>query len=260
VFTFFAAMLMVSFLAPQVLYYSYGVPSVEEYTEIAKFFCENDTIAQVVSGQWGNLAQESDQDDVHLKSGGRRERPQVIRIGREEDISVLHEQHEGRIDDVEGRLTAGPAPPDLPHHAAMSQRRTSLQKFLLDQGDCLPIRPLDADERACVQDKPHLALRRRAPELVRGPPPRAATAVGRARRAAARTSSGVISPCSASYAATNDARAASLRSWATLRRSASLTQALTLPLRPRATARSAASIRSPSTDADNRCLAFTRSC
>jgi hypothetical protein len=38
VFTFFAVMLLVSYLPPQVLYYSYGGLSVEEYTEIAKFF------------------------------------------------------------------------------------------------------------------------------------------------------------------------------------------------------------------------------
>lgn len=38
VFAFFAVMLLVSYLPPQVLYYSYGGSSIEEHTEIAKFF------------------------------------------------------------------------------------------------------------------------------------------------------------------------------------------------------------------------------
>jgi hypothetical protein len=38
VFAFFAVMLLVSYLPPQVLYYSYGGRSVEEHTEVAKFF------------------------------------------------------------------------------------------------------------------------------------------------------------------------------------------------------------------------------
>ncbi len=38
VFAFFAVMLLVSYLPAQVLYYSYGGRSIEEYTEIAKFF------------------------------------------------------------------------------------------------------------------------------------------------------------------------------------------------------------------------------
>ena len=38
VFAFFAVMLLASYLPPQVLYYSYGGLSIEEYTEVAKFF------------------------------------------------------------------------------------------------------------------------------------------------------------------------------------------------------------------------------
>jgi hypothetical protein len=38
VFAFFAVMLLVSYLPPQLLFYSYGGNAIEEYTEVAKFF------------------------------------------------------------------------------------------------------------------------------------------------------------------------------------------------------------------------------
>src|SRR5262249_55407752 len=138
-------------------------------------------------------------------------------------------------------LTASPPAPHLGDHAAMAHRHTARLALPLDQGHHVPVTALDRDERPGIQ---HQHVRQpRAPPAPPAPPfgpapgsPRTPPARPRARRAASPLPASVISPCSASTAATNPPSARSRRSCATFRRSASFTPALTLSAHPWATA------------------------
>ncbi len=175
-----------------------------------------------------------DDVDVHGRRG--RERGDVGSIGRKDLVPIGREQHQRGVDHVmlvgaaeenagtppeilveigyldgskksrHRRLPPVAATPNLPNNTAMGERHAPRKQLSFEERCGLAIGPLDGQECARIQEKPHPAPPRRR---ARGPSARARTVTARAfaRRAARSISSGLIAPCSASYESMNAASA-----------------------------------------------------
>lgn len=172
----------------------------------------------------------SDRDQLHVSACGLGEVRQIVRVGREDFVTIDGQQNDCGVDDIgaaseaeentdspaerlidgvnieagqqagEVRLATLPATPHLADDATVGQRRTALLAFPFDEGHDVAVTTLDCQQRPGVKDNAHAAprfVRRRARGLSAGGV-RTTTARPRVRRVASRISSSVIWPCSAS--------------------------------------------------------------